>query len=239
MLKNFDPAQANPIRNITCVGDDLALELPFPGDFDPNQVSTQKVCAKPQYNGGARGQHAGAYCYQPPFAPYAGDIAFDTSPGAEASSELQNPRVLLSCRYRCFCNWGLTDQSHQPNAALLINQLEMQPRASEYTYKLQLDIDDDFITPRAQKMGKQGAVQVDSLGLVTRTQLVVEGQQLRPYVPYMPHEYISLDPGNKIRCRGNMPTFRLPPPYTRQDFIDPDVDSIQYLCAMQLSGGNK
>ena len=234
--ENFDPTQANPVRNVTCIGDSLDLQIPMIGGFNPNQVTLQKLCAKPQYNGGARGQHAGAYCYEPPFEPFTGDIAFDISPDAEASTQLQNPRVLLSCSYLCFCNWGLADTSIQPKTRLHLTQLEVQPRTSESTYELQLDIEDDFTTPLAQKMGRQGTVQVDSLEIVTQSQLSVERQWPTHNEPY---EDVSLDPGNKIRCGGEMPTFNLPPPYVHRDFTTLRTNPVQNLCAMQLSGGYK
>ena len=234
--ENFDPARANPVRNVTCLGDSLDLELPMIGSFNPNQVTMQKLCAKPQYNGGARGQHAGAYCHEPPFEPFTGNIAFDVSPAADTSTHLQSPRVLLSCQYRCFCNWGLADLSVQPKTLLHLTQLEVQPRKSANTYELQLDIQNDFTEPKARKMGKQGETWVDSVELITQTQLSVE----RRWPTYNePYEDLSLDPGNKIRCRGAMPTFNLPRPYTNQDFTAFSLNPVQELCAMQLSGGNK
>ncbi len=236
-VENFDPTQANPARNVTCIGDDLALELPMIGDFNPNQVSVHKLCAKPQYNGGARGQHAGAYCSDPPLSPYTGNIAFDSSPGAEASPMLQNDRVLLSCRYRCYCNWGLIDPSRQPRANTMRYRLEVIPRVSNRTYELAIDRNDDFTTPRAQKMGKQGLTYVDSLELSTRSQLIAQDRRPRHRRPHTTERHISLDPGNKIQCDNATPTFNLPPPYQRWEFVHPDTNYAQQLCAVQLSGG--
>ena len=177
MVENFDPAQANPVRNITCIGHGLALELPMIGGFNPNQVSVHEICAKPQYNGGARGQHAGGYCYEPPFAPYTGVVAFDRSRAAEASPELQNERVLLSCLYRCYCNWGLTDVSIQPKGIWKGPQFDAQPQASSRTYEISLDLNDDFTTPQELKMGHQGSKKVDSLSVDTEPQLIREGKR--------------------------------------------------------------
>ena len=234
--ENLDPARANPVRNITCLGDSLHLRLPMLGDFDPNRADVQKLCAKPQYNGGSPGQNAGAYCTEPPFPPYTGDIAFDASSDARASKVLQNPRVLLACRYRCFCNWGVADTSVQPKPIFRERRLNVQPRSSRLTYELQLDIDNDFTTPRERKRGQYGLMLVDSLRLLTQSQLSREGR----YVPQDKlYDHISLDPGNRIQCGGDMPTFNLPPPYTHQDFIATGSNPVQSLCAMQLSGGAK
>ena len=65
--ENFDPAEANPVGGITCLGRPYDLRLPIqPGGFDPNSVSLQHLCAKPQYGGGAQYQHVGGFCVQRP-----------------------------------------------------------------------------------------------------------------------------------------------------------------------------
>ena len=238
-VENFDPAQANPIRNITCIGDDLALELPMIGDFNPNLVPVHKICAKPQYNGGRRRQHAGGYCHEPAFAPYTGDVSFDTSYGADASPELQNPRVLLACRYRCFCNWGVADVSIQPKVNYRRTQFDVHPRASESTYEISIDVDNDFTTTWAYKMGRQGSIPVDALVLNRRPQLAAEARTTTPRQRYGVGKRVSLDPGNKIRCDNTFPTFNLPPPYDRWEIIGQNGNYAQQLCATQLSGGSK
>ena len=59
---NFDPAEADPTGNITCLGDSYDLELPTQAHWNPNTVSMQSLCAKTQYGGGPPGQNiAGWY----------------------------------------------------------------------------------------------------------------------------------------------------------------------------------
>ena len=59
-----------------CAGDS---ELPVFPNVNPNKVSVQKLCAKPQYNGGEPGQHVGGYCILRPAMGGAnsGEVGFD------------------------------------------------------------------------------------------------------------------------------------------------------------------
>ena len=58
--ENFDPAEANPKMSLTCLGDRPQLNLPANvWGFNPNGVSLQKLCAKPQYLGELPSQHLG------------------------------------------------------------------------------------------------------------------------------------------------------------------------------------
>ena len=47
--ENFDPAEADPTGNITCLGDSYDLELPTQAHWNPNTVSMQSLCAKTHY----------------------------------------------------------------------------------------------------------------------------------------------------------------------------------------------
>ena len=236
--ENYNPERANPLRNITCLGDSLDLRLPMLGDFDPNQVSVQKICAKTQYNGGEPDQHAGGYCSEPPFGRYSGDIAFDQNGPAKANSLLQNPRVLLACRYRCFCTWNVADTSVQPKTIQRGRgrRLEIESLQSQRSYELRLDIDDDFFTLPGDHKGQFGETKVDTLRLLRQSQLKREAAQTPTQGMY---DYISLDPGNKIVCSGDMPPFDLPQPYTARDYTARNTDPVQKLCATQLAGGAK
>ena len=223
-------------NNITCVGQSPDLRLPLLQDgFDPNRASMQQLCAKTQYGGGAPGQQAGGYCWTRPGTfsyntvgnDTTGDVGFDLSSAAQASARLQNPRFLLACFYRCFCNYGLDDPSTQPKSRYAYFRTSMA--RSLFSYELQLDLDNDFTTPRLLKMGKQGARRVKSTRVPERTE---SGQMENPSGK-LGREYITLDPGNEIECRGALPDFVLPSPYTMSDF-----KSLQELCATQLNGGN-
>ena len=84
--ENFDPAEANPLGGITCLGRPYDLRLPLQPGFDPNSLSVQHLCAKPQYGGGAEYQHLGGFCLQPPNSDpnlgrgvNTGIVAFDLS----------------------------------------------------------------------------------------------------------------------------------------------------------------
>ncbi|KAL8731381.1 MAG: hypothetical protein Q9166_003473 [cf. Caloplaca sp. 2 TL-2023] len=117
---NFDPALANSRNNITCVGKGYDLELLIIGDFNPNTLTMQQLCAKPQYGGGLPDQHVGGWCERwisvPPPVMSPQNMAFDISPAARVNQILANPRVFLACTYRCFCNSGLPPNAVQPRA---------------------------------------------------------------------------------------------------------------------------
>ena len=232
----LDDERVNPENNITCVGQTPDLRLPLLQDgFNPNMASMQQLCAKTKYGGGQAGQHAGAYCWiRPGTASHnnigndtTGDVGFDLSLGAQTSAQLQNPRFLLACFYRCFCNYGLENPSIQPKSKY--TYFRTSTTRSFFSYELQLDLDNDFTTSRQLKRGKQGWRRVKS----TRVPERPENAQISSPSAGMGLQYITLDAGNEIECRGDLPTFVLPAPYATSDF-----GSLQELCATQMNGGN-
>ena len=229
-FENFDPAEADPKANITCIGDSYDLELPTQAHFNPNAVSMQKLCAKPQYGGGPPGQHVGGWCSFRPYPltifhnRFEGSIAFDLSPSAQVNIQLATPRVLLGCYYRCFCNYGLHDTSVQP-----INTKTNHNTMSHETYQVKIDVVDDFVTPEAQHMGTLGSVDVRNTFVSMLNQVEAQLEQAQ----HLAGLRVSIDPENYITCRGDLPTFNVPAPYQTSDF-----SSLQELCAVQMSGGN-
>ena len=248
--ENFDPAEADPRGNVSCVGDTYDLKLPMLENFNPNGLSMQKLCVKPQYGGGAQYQHVGAYCYNPLGSSWMsgsdyesnwsssssdeftrepavmqGKIVFDSHRGAHASQELQNPRLMQACIYRCFCSYGVEDVLKQP----LSRNFPVELWDAQLGYQLQIDINNDFTIPRANKMGESTQGILESTPIVTKPQIDSHGAGFLPHTAYM-----NLDPGNEIECTGDLPDFVFPSPFTRADF-----SSTQELCAVALSGGNK
>ena len=229
LTENLDPAEANPEANITCLGDSYDLNLPVVGNFNPNRVSMHKLCAKPQFKGGEPGQHLGGFCVLPPHAGMGttGEVSFDSSNGAQINFELFNPRVILGCFYRCFCSHGVADVSIQPKTKH--NLFRTFQQLSRRTYELQIDIVDDFTVPRAEKKGKLGNTVVNTVQVSSVSEV---GNALNYGGNMLQGSTLSLDPGNKIECRGDLPTFLLPSPYQTSDF-----SNLQQMCATQLSGG--
>ena len=245
--ENFDPAEADPFGNITCLGDSYDLELPTQAHWNPNTVSMQSLCAKTQYGGGPPGQNIAGWCSIPPRAlgyfhlSDPGSIAFDASPDAQANAQLQNPRVMLGCLYRCFCSNGVEELSLQ--------SLSLQPKtyrstdglggytatsevSSDTAYQVTIDIVDDFFVPQEQHMGPpQQPDDPYVLAQIVRTWTQVEVQAGNP--TSLETIWVSLDPDNNITCIGNLPTFNLPAPYQMSQY-----GSLQELCAVYGSGGN-
>lgn len=81
----------------------------------------------------------------------------------------------------------------------------------------------DYKIPPRFLPGLYGATQVDTARLYRNNGPVSSGYAAL---------YISHDIQNRIECRGDIPPFGLPPPYTSDRFAN-----LQELCASRLSGG--
>ena len=228
ITENFNPAQGNSYHNISCVGNRYALELPLQDGWDPNERTLQELCAKPQYFGGPPGQHVGGWCNH-------NEVVFDDSPGAQINPELANPRVLLGCRYRCFCNHiiPVEDRKIQPKPSESQRSLQVlkEDRSSSLTYEIRLDIQNDFTMPIEYNQGSWGDEEVDVVRISHFPEIRHPESLEQPHI-----DYVSEDPGNKITCSGSLPSFPLPSPYS---VLPPnsDFENNQQLCAIQLNGG--
>ncbi|KAI4205286.1 MAG: hypothetical protein LQ350_000609 [Teloschistes chrysophthalmus] len=111
------------------------------GDFDPNRLTMQQICAKTQYHGGPPGQHIGGYCHVQEKR-----VVFDISNNAQISSVLSNPRTMLG--------WGWTGDpwTHRSNHGPLM-------------YQMTVDRVDDYTTSQASHPGLYGATEVDTVRL--------------------------------------------------------------------------
>ena len=88
--QEFDLAEADPNSNITCLDDSYDLELPLQAHWNPNTVSMQSLCAKPQYGGGLPGENIAGWC--------------------------EDPYSATRCRTRIICIWFYT-QGHSRNVS--------------------------------------------------------------------------------------------------------------------------
>ena len=125
----FDPAEADPFGQITCPDEGSLAWLHLPRiesssdrvSVDPNTLTLQQLCAKPQYGGWGPGLHLGGFCTQNPRSPvpYA-IVSFDTTPAARTSTDLTSPRLLLYCQTRCYCTnpFALADERKENFEAL-------------------------------------------------------------------------------------------------------------------------
>ena len=220
--ENFVPAEADPLGDITCLGDKYAIDLPVIAGFNPNLVTMQKLCAKPQYNGGLPGQHVGAWCADTISSRgHRRRLAFDPSPGAQINTALATPRVLLGCLLRCYCNFATTDLTVQP--VTTDEALHENFRQSTSTYEIKIDVVDDFDVPMTQHMGSLPGRWVNSVYALRSVQ--INGPQYNA-------EAMSVDEQNSILCSGSLPSFPLPHPFTASHFRYP-----QELCAVQFFKG--
>ena len=249
----------DPRRNITCLGSSYDLQLPVRSDgVDPNLFTMQQLCAKTIYGGAPAGQHLGGWCSrglevedgEPPQEPdpdsesdsmtenpnsvrewkWTG-VSFDMSAASQASEQGADPRFLLGCFNRCFCNFEVEDLTIQPKRSVP-SDADVHLKQSGGTGEIKLDVEDDVTTTEHRHTGQWEDTMVDSV----RLDEMIEPNS-ESIIAYMPETHdppwdLSLDAGNYITCEGDLPSFPLPQPYLVSDF----QNSTQ-LCAVQWSGG--
>ncbi|KAF6234114.1 hypothetical protein HO173_007533 [Letharia columbiana] len=218
---NLDPANADPTNNITCVGDKYDLDLPISAGFNPNTVSMQQLCAKTQFGGGPPGQHVGGWM---PMGPLFQPSGFRPKRGRTNQS-------------------GSGEPPHHPRAVPNTNVWE-----SDQTYELQVEIVDDFDVawttnlgsaepgstvdaPQISHKGTAGTSDVQVYELQTLSQLAYTEDKFNTHPRFT---YSSMNAENEIECHGTLPRFPFPSPYRVSDF-----STLQELCAVQFSGGNR
>ena len=225
---------------------------------DPNRFTMQQLCAKTIYGGASAGQHLGGWCSRglwvedgepgqdsdPDSDPdsmtenpdsvfeweWTG-VSFDMSAASQANKEGADPRFLLGCFNRCFCNFEVEDLTIQPKRSVPSNA-DVHLKQSGGTGEIKLDVEDDVTTTESVHTGRMADAMVDSVRL---NELIEPNSELT--TAYMPEFHdppwdLSLDAGNYITCEGDLPSFPLPQPYLVSDF----QNSTQ-LCAVQWSGG--
>ena len=238
---NTNPATADPTGNITCVGE-YDLALPLDAGFSPiypNGIPMQQLCAKTQFGGGQPGHHIGGWCQ---YGRYHSEVVFDLSVSAQINPVIANPRVMLACSYRCFCNYGLTTNAIQPKYGDHAETWE-----SDETYEIQVEVVDDFdipwtedldenessnqvVIPKLSHVGTAGKNPVQ----VAEVQTLSQQEHSLNSSAETQITYVSMDADNNVECHGFLPTFPLPIPYDRHDY-----STLQELCAVQFSGGKR
>ncbi len=199
----------------------------------------QKLCAKPQHNGGQHGEHAGGLCALPatehprppgPFGvtetPNSGLVGFDA--GAQVNPVLANPRVFLGCFYKSFCSDGPNASSIQPvnNWFLMRTHLVR----SQNTHQIAIDIKDNFTSPLGAKNDRFGTSRVDTVTVHTEYQI----EFTMSTVSVVRDDNISLYPANRIMCRGALPSFPLPAPFGNTNH---GFSSLQSMCVLHSTHG--
>ncbi|KAI9674441.1 MAG: hypothetical protein M1817_001779 [Caeruleum heppii] len=213
-IENFDPAEADPRAGLTCLGPGPPFPLPWQyGDWDPNAVSLQQLCAKPQYGGSGPFRHIGGFCpvfapvLPPPLGPGRAEdvLAFDNTPGAAPSNLLPNPRV-------------------QPIEVPRLYEDEFFAPARD-SYEIRIDLYDDYLVNPMIHRGQGNNVR--------RVTPIWRMREITQRTDAGGFSFVSIAPDNEITCEGSIPDWPLPAPFVANDFA-----TLQHLCAVQLSGGN-
>ena len=268
-VENFDPAEANLQARLKCA--DIAPEqrLPVFGDFNPGVRTMQQLCVKPQFGGGPIGQHAGGFCIVPTGSPFEViKIAFDTTAAAQTHPQLSNPRFQFECMQKCWCTYSRLHPNipilQQPDPPALYPQMFFSdvdhPATAppDQTYRITLDIHDDYAVPQANHQGRPNDQQgnpvapvryINILSKVSQIQTAIRAKQDRDALHALPDQApawvqpvsettkVSLDPENRITCQGGVPNWSLGAPFgipTQQHF-----PTLQSLCAVALDGGRR
>ena len=242
-----------PERNITCLGSSYEVQLPLRSDgTNPNELTMQQLCAKSVYGGAPEGWNLGGWCSkglrysvkrlfgEPVYdenqnldyedSTYPQGVSFDLSlPGG--FPEVFDPRFLLGCFNRCFCNYGVDDLTIQPrrdDPSIADAYLEHSDASGE----IMLDVTDDLDTMEHEHTGRLGEVEVETVGLREMNEpTTIDGIAVLSDDNDPPWR-LNMDAGNYITCEGDLPWFPLPDPYPTDSFQNP-----QELCAVQFSGG--
>ena len=92
-------------------------------------------------------------------------MSFDHSPEDETDRELADPRFLLRCFNRCFCNYRVTDLTIQPKRDEPSDADTRDDRMSSETGEIRLDVteSEDLRTAERYHDGRLGDVAVDSV----------------------------------------------------------------------------
>ena len=149
-------------------------------------------------------------------------VSFDLSLASQAVDG-PDPRFLLGCFNRCFCNYGVTDLTKQPKRTVPSNA-DVRLRSSDQSGEIWLDVVDgwDVMTLGHDKSGRLGDVEVETVEMNE----IVEPNRVGGSTAYLIEDQ-TLDTGNYITCEGDLPQFLLPQPYPVSEFRSP-----QELCAV-------
>ena len=235
--ENWEPSEANPRENATCLGASSSLQLRPWHEINLNSLSMQRLCAKTQYGGRPLGENFGAYCVDDEVECLLLTAFDDSSPRTSANlHETQPPdawaRLLLECRTRCFCNFGLQDPRQKPKRATYHDRTVLTNFMDIYhDNRRGLTLDSPTLeiqlAPRVPDF---------TTSIHLRSQLAT---QLRIRPPRDKDSWVfdlstGIHPANYIECDGDLPRFTLPPPFSQADFEDNAE-----LCAVPLAGGNE
>ncbi|KAI4162094.1 MAG: hypothetical protein LQ342_004264 [Letrouitia transgressa] len=161
---------------------------------------------------------------------------------------LFNPRMLLMCQYRCYCNGYNPGVTKGPFPGLENFYDEVQN-----PYLIVPDIVQDFDEDPPDEISNPiheeetlyyHIFQLHYSEAVFRVRRGV-GQHLPDIRDAMMHEnsweevqLVTPEESKVVFCGGPMPNFPLPAPMTAEDFAHPNVPAVERLCASAIDAGN-
>ncbi|KAI9673622.1 MAG: hypothetical protein M1817_002259 [Caeruleum heppii] len=232
LVENFDPAEADPRGNITCLGPLPEYDPSSFSAFDISDFTLQELCAKPQYGGRAPRQHMGGWCAETRLTARPRAVVFDISVGSAVATALPfNPRLANYCRERCFCNYNLDDRSQQPWVADRTLGTYLTVKSETYQIPLERKINLNAAFQMSVNLGDE----------VARSAFYMYQKQSPSGGSYRSHPtdvyWVSLDSQFEVTCRGPRPHWPLPGPLTLDD-LQGNGDILQQICAVKFFGGH-
>jgi hypothetical protein len=262
----IDPISRLPINHVTCLGNP-DIQLPtFPG-WDPNRGSMQEICVRRSAGGtGAYRRSLGAECNTR--AQLGPDnrhpLEFDRWKLLSHYDALYNPRLIQHCQLRCFCSQGVENLAVKPWNLVVQEASGVLPfmytaLRSFTAYQIAIDISDDF-SHSTRPYGHACLRTLHALPLLPGRDWLSrlcpdtpKWKQIRnknrPFISYTQKKNlrprsrafgldrlgsIVFDPMNNITCDNALPPFPLELP---DEFLE--MDDLQQICAVSLSGGSR
>ena len=164
-----------------------------------------------------------------------GLASFDLEdPTQGANKFLAHPMLVMECQYSCVGTSKAESYLREPTPLGISPWLKTY---SENTYLVSLDIPPQFtmLASVLTQPGREGRKLVPFIELRIRGESLSAGQDRgEDWLRMWLRRVIALDPGNRIKCRGALPTFSPPPPYSDHHHFRNN----QILCATELDFGN-
>ena len=246
--QNFNPGTSHSVR---CDGPLPDFGLPVLPGWNLSQSTLQEICAMQAYGGedpeyqGELSRNLNFFCLgsSQSLTSHRGppQVAFSAQ---GRDSILRNPRLLLYCRDRCYCDrWvdpnspPLTQKPEGVPASNLMSWISLGSVATlditpSMVYEIKVEERDDFTNPTIHQL-------LDRQMMVWTTRIRSANWRFHgaSYGLFpQPDRYVSLDPLNYIKCEsGSLPRYLTPPaPYDNAD----QFPTILEFCGTAFSGGN-
>ena len=255
-----------PYQQLTCIGKP-SQQLPTLGNFDPNKLTLQDLCRDGGVDSNIGGycqfpppqpEESGRIS----FRIYVFQGGDEPAPGTFNQDVLNVIRFRAECQLRCFCTSLFIQYDNGSLALQPRADLTIQPKyiahsgimGAKYPRRLyeqsrkvgQITIDqrdNAFPDPRNKTWAEYQSLALPTLGTYGDREVAYESIEVSVNArsnPGQQVERMSIDQINYITCKGPMPTYVLPAPWSVAEYnstIMHTPNNLTALCAVYQSGG--